>query len=126
MSDDKASEVEIVIREFKPTLHHDMLNAVKSDNPILAMIAGLAEFQEQLEEQNELLGIVNLRRRLSVADELVDGVVEEIMETASLLSTIFVKNLKLSRTTGMRTVHINTPDGNLQIIYTPPLGRGKH
>lgn len=123
--DEENKAPEVVIREFKPTLHHEMLNANKSDNPILAMIAGLPEFQEQLAEQTELMEIVNLRRRLSVADELVDGVVENIMETASLLSTLFVTHLQLSKATGMRTVHINTPNGHLQIIYTPPLGKGK-
>lgn len=123
MDENKAPEV--VIREFKPTLHHEMLTAAKSDNPILAAIANLPEFKEQLAEQDELLGIVNLRRRLSIADELVDGVVEEIMEISYMLADVFVKHVQLSRATGMRTLHINTPDGHLQITYTPPLGRGK-
>ena len=121
--ENKAPNVEL--RVFKPTLHHDLLEAAKSSNPLLAMIAELPEFQQQLEEQTELMGIVNLRRRLSVSDEMVDKVVEDIMETASLLSMLFVSNLKLSRETGMRTVYIDTPDGKLQITYTPPLGRGK-
>ncbi len=116
---------EVRIREFKGTLHHELLRAMSSDNPILAAIRDLPEFQEQLDEQNELLGIVNLRRRLSVADELVDGVVEDIMATASLLTELFVQNVQLSRSTGMRTVKINTPNGHMTIMYEPPTGRGK-
>lgn len=123
MDENKAPEV--TIREFKGTLHRDLLTANTSNNPILAAIAALPEFQEQLAEQTELMGIVNLRRRLSVADELVDKTVEDIMASASSLAALFIVNLQLSQATGMRTLHINTPDGNLQITYTPPLGRGK-
>lgn len=112
----------VQVREFKSTLHHDMLEAAKSDNPILAAIAALPEFQEQLEEQNELLKIVSLRRKLSVADELVDGAVEEIMAAAEILADLFLANVAMSKATGMRTLKIDTKRGHMQITYTPPFG----
>jgi hypothetical protein len=111
-----------VVREFKPTLHHELLQALKSDNPILAAIINLPEFQEQLEEQNELLKIVSLRRKLSVADELVDGAVEEIMAAAEMLAGLFLSNVAMSKATGMRTLDIETKQGHLKIVYTPPFG----
>jgi hypothetical protein len=111
-----------VVREFKPSLHHELLQALKSDNPILAAITNLPEFQEQLEEQNELLKIVSLRRKLSVADELVDGAVEEIMAAAEVLATLFLANVSMSKATGMRTLKIDTKKGTMQIVYTPPFG----
>lgn len=123
MTDEKSSlPPNVVIREFKANLHHAMVEATKSDNPILAMVASLPQFQEQMEEQTELLKIVNLRRKLSVADELVDGAVEEIMATAEILADLFLANVAMSKATGMRTVKIDTKRGQMQITYTPPFG----
>lgn len=118
-------ESPVKIREFKSNLLQELSRATKSDNPMLAALVDLPEFQAQLEEQVELAAIVNLRRKLSVADELVDAAVEELMDGAMSLAAILLKHVKMNRATGMRTLDIDTPSGHLHIVYKPPLGRGK-
>lgn len=123
--DESVEESPVKIREFKANLHHALSEAMKSDNPMLAALVDLPEFQKQLAEQTEMLAIVNLRRKLSVADELVDAAVEEIMDAAMALSAVLLKHVKLSKATSMRTLEIDTPSGHMKILFNPPMGRGK-
>lgn len=123
MSDDESP---VRIREFKSNLLQALTEASRSDNPMLAMLVDLPEFQEQLAEQVEMAAIVNLRRKLSVADELVDIAVEELMDASMALAAVILKHVKMSRATGMRTLDIDTPSGKLHIVYTPPIGRARY
>ena len=126
MSDETDNtESPVRIQEFKSNLHHALYEAARSDNPLLAAIAQLPEFQKQLAEQTEMLAIVNLRRKLSVADELVDSAVEDIMDNSMALAAALLKHVKMSRATGMRTLEIDTPSGHMRILFNPPMGRGK-
>lgn len=114
-------DADVEVKEFKVGFYSTLVNASRSDNPLLSAIASTPEFQKALKEQAELFAMVNLRQRVSVSDELVDSTVSDIVELASNLAAIFKSSLTMSKATNQRTVRIETPSGHLSITYTPPM-----